>query len=145
MTVTPVTDQTLPIAGAIHSAAWQASHRTFCSEDFVAKHTPQAQTEYLRREVAAGKVLYMLVDGEAKGIVTVHGSLIENLYVLPVAQRRGYGSALLRFAMERCNGTPTLWVLSNNPARKLYQGHGFAETGRRKQLNDTLYEIEMSR
>ena len=144
MTITPVTEENLPLAGAVHSAAWQASHGAFCSPEFVARHTPQAQTDYLRREMAAGKALYMLTDGEAKGIVTVQGSLIENLYVLPSAQRKGYSRELLRFAMERCDGTPTLWVLGNNPARALYQRHGFTETGRRKQLNDSLYEIEMS-
>ena len=139
-----VTELNVADAGCIHSESWKESHCSFCSAEFVEKHTPAAQAEYLRREIALGKQLFMLIDKSPVGIVSVDGSIIENLYVLPSEQRKGYGSQLLDYAIRHCSGTPCLWILNNNVgAYRLYSGHGFQETGRRKQLNDTLYEIEM--
>lgn len=142
--IAEVTEATLAAAGAVHSAAWQASHSTFCSPEFVVRHSPAAQTDYLRREMAQGKRLYLLTDGTPVGLVSVWGSLIENLYILPERQGRGLGTRLLEFAIGRCEGTPTLWLLSNNTgAHHLYLRHGFVETGLRRVLRDDLYEFEM--
>lgn len=141
-----VTELNIADAGRIHSESWKESHRSFCSAEFVEQHTPAAQAEYLRREIALGKQLFMLIDKSPVGIVSVDGSIIENLYVLPSEQRKGYGSQLLHYAIRHCSGTPCLWILNNNEgAYRLYCRYGFQETGRRKQLNDTLYEIEMER
>ena len=130
-------------AARVHSISWQDSHKAFCSADFVAAHTPERQEDYLRRKIAAGSRLFMLTDGEPVGVVSVTGSLIEDLYVLPVFRNRGYGSALLRFAVAACEGTPTLWILENNRgAERLYRRSGFRETGRRHAIADGLDEIE---
>ena len=51
-----VGEENLSAAGYVHSESWKESHRGFCSAEFVAWHTPQAQTDYLRRELAAGKL-----------------------------------------------------------------------------------------
>ena len=140
-----VTELNIADAGRIHSESWKESHQSFCSAEFVEKHTPAAQTEYLHQEMDAGKSIYMLIDEHPVGIVSVHGSLIENLYVLPSEQRKGYGSQLLHYAIQQCAGTPSLWILNNNEsAYRLYTKNGFKETGNRKQLNDTLYEMELS-
>lgn len=140
-----VTELNIADAGFIHSESWKASHLRFCSAEFVDKHTPVAQVEYLCREMNARKSIYMLIDNYPVDIVSVHGSLIENLYVLPSEQRKGYGSQLLHYAIQQCSGTPCLWILNNNEgAYRLYTGNGFKETGKRKQLNDTLYEVDLS-
>ena len=142
--IVPVTEETLPDAGFIHSESWKESHRSFCTKEFVQRHSQSAQTEYLRREMEEGKEVYLLLTPEPVGIVSVWGSLIENLYILPRAQNRGYGSRLLRFAMAMCEGTPELWILENNEgARRLYHRYGFRETGRVNALSETLREIEM--
>ena len=87
----------------------------------------------------------MLTDGSPVGIVSVKDSLIEDLYVLPACQNRGYGTALLRHAVSRCAGTPTLWILENNArARAFYRKAGFRETGRRNGITGTLDEIEFA-
>ena len=40
------------------------------------------------------------------------------------------GTNLLQFAVEKCNGIPTLWILENNiRAKRLYHRLGFRETG----------------
>ena len=141
-----VDEENLLEAGAVHAASWRESHRAVCSADFVAEHTPQRQAEYLRREMAAGKQVFMLVDEEIVGVVSIQGSLIENLYVHPSFWRCGYGSALLMHAQSHCIGTPSLWILSSNtPAKRLYEKHGYLPTGRVKLLSDTLFEIEMQK
>lgn len=146
MQIIEVTEATLPDAGYVHAESWKASHRSFCSAAFVEKHTPAAQTEYLRREMDVGKNVYMLVDEHPVGIVSVHSSMIENLYVLPGEQRKGYGSLLLRYAIRQCEESAALWMLNTNTdARRLYERHGFRVTGNRKPLKKDMYEIEMRR
>ena len=144
MRLVEVTEQNIADAGHIHSESWKESHRSFCSAEFVEKHTPAAQVEYLRRERNTGKRIYMLIDKHPVGIVSVHDSLIENLYVLSTEQRKGYGSQLLHYAIQQCNGTPCLWILNNNEgAYRLYTKNGFKKTGNKKQLNEALYEMEL--
>ncbi len=131
-------------AAKIHSESWKESHKSFCSIDLIKQHTVERQEEYLRNEMKAGKKVYMLMEKNPVGIVSVHESLIENLYVLPNEQHNGYGSKLLLFAIQQCSEVPTLWVLENNQkAYSLYFKYGFRETGRQNKLSDNLSEIEM--
>lgn len=143
--IVKVDESNIAQAGAVHAESWRASHG-FCTPEFVAAHTAETQTEFLRREIAAGKDLFLLTDPEPVGIVSVCADLIENLYVLPEKWNRGYGSRLLEFAVERCTGTPSLWVLNiNETATRLYERRGFRETGARRELKGGLAEIEMTR
>ena len=145
LVIRPVDESCLPAAGRIHSVSWQESHSSFCAPDFVKKHTPERQTEYLRNKMKNGSRIFMLLGGEPAGIVSVTGSLIEDLYVLPGLQNRGYGTILLRWAMKQCQGTPTLWILENNQrAARLYRREGFTETGRRHRITDELDEVEFT-
>ena len=132
-------------AALIHSIAWQESHRAFCAPDFIEKHTPERQREYLQNKMNGGTRVFMLVDEKPAGIVSITGSLIEDLYVLPDMQNRGYGTELLRFAIGLCTAIPALWILENNAgARRLYHRMGFRETGRRHSITDGLDEIELA-
>jgi len=94
--------------------------------------------------MAEGEKHYMLVKYRPVGIVSVHGNLIENLYILPAEQHKGYGHELLLFAIEHCEGIPRLLVLENNQkAQALYQKHGFQFTGRKFPFPGNVYELEM--
>lgn len=140
----PVTDRNLEIAAQIHAASWKESHRAFVSPAFVRAHTTARQMEYIRSEMRLGKAFYLLMLDSPKGIVSVRDDLIENLYVLPSEQRKGYGTMLLHYAESLCSGRPRLWVLSNNQgAISFYQRSGYLFTGTRNRLNDTLEELEM--
>ncbi len=142
--IVPVTEELLSAAGAVHALAWQDSHRAICSPEFLALHTPERQTAYLRAELARGKAVFLLTDEAGPGgVVSLWDGLIENLYVLPERQGRGYGRALLRFAIARCE-SPRLWVLSTNDfAYSWYLRSGFFPTGAVQRLSDTLFEREM--
>ena len=51
--------------------------------------------------------------------------MLEKLYVEPAEQNRGIGSALLDKAKELRPDELYLWVFQKNPARRLYERHGF--------------------
>jgi len=142
--IEPVTARNIADAANIHAVSWRKSHKAICTPEFIALHTASHQAEYLDSEMQKGKRLFLLRAARPVGIVSVHGSLIENLYVLPDEQRKGYGTALLNYAIGQCVGVPTLHVLSTNQnARALYLRRGFAETGRKIKYNETLFELEM--
>ncbi len=144
--IQPVTQAELMAAAAIHSESWKDSHREICSPEFLALHTPERQKEYLEAAMAKGAQLYMLIDEKPVGIVSVQGDLIENLYVLPHEQNKGYGTQLLTFALGQCAGAPRLWILSTNQgARQLYERNGFRPTGNILRHSGGLYELEMSK
>lgn len=142
--IVEVTQDNILAAAKIHSESWKESHRAFCSEEFVQLHTVERQQEYLQKEMQQGKKLYMLIEDAPVGIISIKERLIENLYVLPDCQRRGYGSKLLKYAIEQCQGEPTLWILSNNTrAESFYCKHGFVRSGQEKVLSPELSEIEI--
>ena len=143
--IIPVDSLNLPQAAEVHSISWKESHRSFCSADFIEMHSPRRQEEYLRRKMENGSRLYMLVENRPVGIVSVTGSLIEDLYILPEKQNMGFGTELLRYAMDQCEGDPVLWILENNKdAERLYRRLGFEFTGRRNPITDGLDEIELA-
>lgn len=141
--ILPVTRQNIHQAAVIHSESWKESHRDVCSAEFLAAHTPERQKSYLEAEMEQGAQIYMLFGQKPVGIVSVQGCLIANLYVLPSEQNKGYGKQLLAFAVTKCQGLPSLWVLSSNQrARKFYERNGFRPTGTVVQHTDTLWELE---
>ena len=144
MEIVKLTENNICDAGKIHSESWIESHERFCSEEFVARHTKEAQTEYIRSEIAKGKNFYMLIDHIPVGIVSIYDNLIENLYILPAEQRKGYGAMILQYVLKQCHGIPSLWILSNNDrANAFYKRFGFTESGRKKQLRNDLFEVEL--
>ena len=143
--IVSVNESNLKEAATVHSIAWKESHRSFCAPDFIEMHTPERQRDYLSRKITGGSKLYMLVEEKPIGIVSVTGSLIEDLYILPDKQNMGFGTKLLRYAIAQCADTPTLWILENNEgAGRLYRRTGFRTTGRRNSITNGLDEIEFA-
>jgi ribosomal protein S18 acetylase RimI-like enzyme len=71
-------------------------------------------------------------DGEVVAMMALSRGWIDQLYVIPGAQSRGVGSALLRLAQQRSaeEGWESLqlWTFQvNDPARAFYARHGFRE------------------
>ena len=141
-----VNESNVEEAATIHSISWQKSHKAFCRSDFVALHTVERQKKYILDKMAAGSKFFMLVQKTGVGIVSVNKNIIEDLYILPVMQNKGFGSELLRFACAKCDGKPTLWILENNVnAARLYSRLGFKATGKRNFIAEKLDEIEFER
>lgn len=138
-----VTPDTIMQAARIYSESWRESHKNICSAEFLALHTPEYVKNYLEVEIAKGSRVYMLTDEIPAGIVSVHDSIIESLYVLPSMQNKGYGTHLLTFDVSQCIQSPTLWVLNTNGgARRLYERIGFRATGNIVRHTDKMHESE---
>lgn len=143
-TITPVDETNLDAAAEIHAVTWRASHREICDADFVAAHTPERQRTYLQKKISAGSRIFLLTAEKPVGLVCVTGDLIEDLYVLPEDQGKGYGTALLRRAVTECAGRARLWLLeTNTKAKVFYERRGFRPTGTVCRDHGPLAEIEM--
>ncbi len=143
--ILPVGESNLEEAAEVHAVSWRASHAEICTPEFIAVHTTERQREYLRRKLQDGSRFFLLTDNTPVGLVAVTENLIEDLYVLPAYQNRGYGTRLLQHAIGTCSGAPTLWILETNTgAARLYERLGFHPTGRIRRANGPLAEIEFS-
>ena len=144
--IVPVSESEISVAAEIHSASWVDSHKDFCDSAFLAQHSTENQRSFLQNERKCGKAIFMLVADKPVGIVSVKENLIENLYILPREQGKGYGTELLLFAMSRCKEEATLWILDNNEkAFRFYAKHGFEKTGRVNKITEGLSELEMKK
>jgi GNAT superfamily N-acetyltransferase len=70
-------------------------------------------------------------DETALGLLVLDGSKLDWLFVDPVAQSRGVGSALIEHAKARSPSGLTLWVFeSNRRAQAFYERHGLVIVAR---------------
>ena len=141
MTIVPVTEENFPQVVDVYARSWRESHQGVCSPQFLDRRDYCA---YLRTGMGHGKRLFLLLSPEPVALVSVMGQEIGDLYVLPDRQGRGYGTALLEYAISLLEH-PVLTVLSSNQrAIRLYERYGFRET-ERKALRQNLWELTMER
>jgi len=90
-------------------------------------HTPEQDRWFFRERVFRTCAVWGAFDGAAMiGVIAFREGWIDQLYVLPQAQRRGVGSELLQVAQ---NAFPRLqlWTFQRNrQARRFYEARGFA-------------------
>jgi [ribosomal protein S18]-alanine N-acetyltransferase len=106
--------------------------------------------------VQSGLVLVAEDQGELEGFIcakVIAGEAeIENIVVAECSRRQGIADALLKelIGLARMQGWSVVFLEvreSNFPARALYEKHGFAETGRRRDYyrqpveDAVLYEL----
>ncbi|HUS54276.1 MAG TPA: GNAT family N-acetyltransferase [Thermohalobaculum sp.] len=104
----------------------RASHWT--ADDFVALGGPPHTALIVDDAFQDGLLILRMAADEAE---------ILNFGVVPAAQRRGLGRALLRSAeaLAQEHGMTSIFLevaVDNAPARALYAGRGYAELGNRK-------------
>ena len=90
-------------------------------------HTPDEDRRFYRKRMFAACTLWGAFDGGAmSGVIAFHDDWIEQLYVLPAAQGRGIGGALLEIAQQGADRLQ-LWTFQRNArARRFYEARGFA-------------------
>lgn len=79
---------------------------------------------------------HVVVDGERVGFVVVKPDgddlLLDHLYVLPAAQGRGVGAAVIADILAHADARRArvrLGALRGSDANRFYQRHGFVQTG----------------
>jgi GNAT superfamily N-acetyltransferase len=90
-------------------------------------HTPEEDRWFFRERVFTTCELWGAFDADTMtGMIAFREDWIDQLFVLPDAQRRGLGTALLRIAQDAFDRLQ-LWTFQRNlPARRFYQARGFA-------------------
>jgi putative acetyltransferase len=89
-------------------------------------HTPDEDREFYRQHVFSAFAVWGVLSSDVLlGIIAFREDWIDQLYVLPGAQRRGVGTALLEIAKSQAKELQ-LWTFQRNaPARRFYERHGF--------------------
>jgi len=109
-------------------------------------HTPDEDRRFFREHVFAEcRVWGAFESGVMLGIIAFREGWIDQLYVLPCAQGRGIGAALLEIV--RSGGKDlSLWTFQRNAAaRRFYERHGFVVmkqtdgSGNEEREPDVLY------
>ena len=91
-------------------------------------HTAEETHAFFRDRVLCEAEVWVAADpdGRVLGFVAVGSRMLEHLYVLPQAQGRGVGSALLERAKVARPSALELWVFQQNlGAHRFYERHGF--------------------
>ena len=82
--------------------------------------------------------MFVYDDEFIKGIITIDGLLIKELYVEPFFEGKGIGGKLIEFSKAEFNSCQ-LWVLDKNErAKSFYKQHGFHETRETKLVPEAL-------
>jgi GNAT superfamily N-acetyltransferase len=99
--------------------------------DYVPQVPEEAAAPIAARIREHDEVWVAVEDGRLLGFLGIEQStnlgapVLEKIYVEPADQNRGVGSALLDKAKELRPDELYLWVFQKNPARRLYERHGF--------------------
>lgn len=89
-------------------------------------HTPDEDRRFFRDHVFATDQVHGVSEGgRLVGFIAFRKDWVDQLYVMPEAQGRGIGAALLRVAQSSWPQL-SLWTFQRNtPARRFYERHGF--------------------
>jgi putative acetyltransferase len=111
----------LAAASRVHRASFDAALPWLAG-----LHTPEEDAGFWRDVVGPKcRVWGIGPQGAPQAVIAVAPGWVEHLYVLPAAQGRGMGSALLARAMAQ-EAELSLWTFQRNgPARAFYERHGF--------------------
>ena len=89
-------------------------------------HTPEEDRQFFRTRLFGTCEVWGAADGaELVGIIAFREGWVDQLYVLPTAQRRGIGTQLLDVAKSK-SACLQLWTFQRNAqARRFYEARGF--------------------
>lgn len=109
-------------------------------------HSAAEEIKYAGQMIDAGWVRVARFKAQVVGFIARHETEVYALYVLPEAQDKGVGTALLKDAMATCEKL-SLWSYeANGVASHFYGLRGFVEvdrtdgSGNEAQLPDIRYE-----
>jgi GNAT superfamily N-acetyltransferase len=111
----------MPDAARVHRAAFDHALPWLSG-----LHTPQADLDFFQQQVFATCILWGAFDDAGMtGIIAFRHEWIDQLYVVPDAQGRRIGTALLAVA-QRAYPRLHAWTFQRNiPARRFYRRRSF--------------------
>ena len=137
MEIVLVDHDTFDAALSIYTESWRESHMDICTQDFLDHRDYEG---YLQKKLGH---LFLISEDAPVGVFCVEDNVLGDLYIHPAYQKRGYGTAAIRFALSNFPQL-RLTVLSNNiNAIRLYEKMGFRFTGVDVPLRNGLFEREM--
>lgn len=146
--IRPAQESDLPRIAEIYIFNYRLNFYPIFKNDDYYFHELQvpALTEDFRRDSTFLRSTYVYDDGVVKGFIQAENGEIRKLFVEPVLQGHGIGSALLGFAVDSLSAE-SLWALEKNSrAIAFYGRHGFRLTDERKPEDDTEeYLVRMMR
>lgn len=125
----------------VYALSWKAAYSKFIPRDYLCSIKENAWYEYLAGVLPnlwlaseCGQIIGVCTYGPARDKACRAWGEIVSLYLLPGAARKGYGTKLLRAAMdslfEMGCGSVYLWVFEDNhTARRFYEKNGFLWNG----------------
>lgn len=96
-----------------------------------AVHSDAEIAEWVETKVLTEREVWVAVDAEdhVLAVMVLEDAWIDQLYVDPVWTGMGLGSRLIELAKSRSPGGLQLWTfVSNVPAQRFYERHGFVVT-----------------
>ncbi|MFK7743540.1 MAG: GNAT family N-acetyltransferase [Roseobacter sp.] len=93
-------------------------------------HSAAEEIMYAGDMIDAGWVRVAKIDGKVVGFIARHESEIHALYVLPDAQDKGVGTALVENAKSECDKLALWSYEANGVAAHFYDVRGFVEVDR---------------
>ncbi len=135
------------LVGRLHCECWRGAYKGLIPDDYLAAFTPERRAEKFRvfLQNPLNEHYIARVDNTPAGLLCVGRAHDEDfpagygeihaLYLLPPYWGRGYGRALMDFALSRLSALGydrvSLWVLADNArARRFYEAAGFAADGK---------------
>lgn len=121
-----------PVLAALWESGWHDAHDGNVPDALSAARTAQS---FVDRAPGLVPDTTVAVDGgRVVGFVTVHGDLVDQLYVDADARGRGVAAALLRHAATaaQADGLTELWLAvapGNVRARRFYERQGWLDAG----------------
>ena len=101
-------------------------------------YSPEGMSVFRDSLFANDQIEVALLEGRIVAFCARRPGWVDHLYVLPGAQGRGIGSALLARAMD-ANAKLQLWLFQKNVrAKRFYEKHGF----RMAEMTDGLGNME---
>jgi ribosomal protein S18 acetylase RimI-like enzyme len=113
----------------VHVATWQFAYAEILAPEQIASVTVADRIAIWERVLAEDAPVWVAeVNGRIVGFASADGAWLTSLYVDPVAQGAGVGTALLDEA-ERAGASQLQVLAGNGHARAFYTGRGWREVG----------------
>ncbi|QOR47008.1 GNAT family N-acetyltransferase [Trueperella pecoris] len=133
--IRPATALDAPAVAAVHRASWEDTYRSLLTEEAIARHTASMDGVWQARLADPGATTtWVAVDEDIVGFLLVEAMgpghpatlRVGGLYLLPRVKRRGYGRALLEYAIADVPAY-TQVAVANRGAIDFWRALGFNE------------------